>query len=54
MPTPGSESEVLLFIVFGPGVPAAALVAASAPPTDPLSGASGGWDLPTSSSHFSG
>lgn len=53
MPSPGSESEVLLFIVFGPGVPAAVLVAASTPPADPLGGASGDWDLPTSSLHFS-
>ena len=53
VPSPGSESEVLLFIVFEPGVPAAVLVAASTPPTDPLGGVSGDWDLPTSSLHFS-
>lgn len=48
VPSPGSESEGLLFIVFGAGVPAAVLVAAPAPLADPLGRGSGDWDLPTS------
>lgn len=53
VPSPGSGSEVLLFIVFGPGVPAAVLVAASTPLTDPLGGVAGDCHLPTSRPHFS-